>query len=1037
MSLPTIIASNQTGSPVTLTRLGLTVPASGTLTLTAYAYVDEILHDESLHSAIVADSILLDYGQGVLTKGDSLKFFNIITQEVRISVRAMSTTNVGSLSGAGSTMDTSVTLVADDRVLLTGQGTASQNGVWVVKSGAWVRPDDFGTSQSAAAAMVAVQEGTLYAGQVWLCTALSGSDVIGTNNLPFAQISGSGGGGVADLQGAYDGGSTITTAGTTDIAFTLSSGDFTVNSGSVLFGGATPLTAFAVDSGTMSLDSTDTTNLTMTANNAGDKTLAIAASNSGVGTGVITMTADGTIDLDAVGALSLNSSGAAINIGNDAVAQAINIGTGAAARTITVGNASSTTTLDLNAGTGGVLVDSTGVVSLDGVGASNFTTDSGTLTLATTTSGAVNVSSAGAVDVQAAGDVTLDSSGGTIGVGTDVDTGAINIGTAGARVLTVGSNTGATSVTVRTGTGGLLLDSPTTTVSGNLLVNGTTTTVHSEVVNVADNFLYLNADYTTVAGMAGGMVVNSLPTTTVDVVATGGFVARAGAANAYVAVAEAVTAIAVASNGATLPQATINVDSTTGFPASGTVYLTTTNGVEAVTYTGVTGTSFTGCSGGIGTLATGDLVSTSATALPVEGDFIQVSGASNQSNDGLYEVLSNLNGVLTIKGLGTTAGTFEFTQNDFITDTTVLGSITVVNVGVQQVSAAGVFQYGYGSNAGAFTFADVTTGAAALSLQSAYAGGNTVTTSGGNSLVVAGSEALSVTATGGLVLTTGFNFDGTSFDVQMTGDNGFSIDGTASSNVTATNTASTTPVVMTVAASNTGATSGDATVQINATSTNGAGIIDLNADDTITLDVLSGGAINIGTAAVASTTTVGNSTGASGVIVSSGTEKVVVDGVTYYGNSAGAPTATVGGFADGDKYYDTNLDAEMRYDATRTKWLSVESMTLQVGRNGVTAVDQYYRGTDGRVMSSALGYYMPHNGTVVGFGYTRSDLDAATFDIVEGGTSRATLASSAVAGVSNALNGDFSAGGVLAVVNQAGGNSTSDVMAWVKVKWRA
>ena len=58
--------------------------------------------------------------------------------------------------------------------------------------------------------------------------------------------------------------------------------------------------------------------------------------NSGTGsttmssTGDITASAAGVATLDAVGVVELNSSGAAISIGNDAVAQAINVGTGGA-----------------------------------------------------------------------------------------------------------------------------------------------------------------------------------------------------------------------------------------------------------------------------------------------------------------------------------------------------------------------------------------------------------------------------------------------------------------------------------------------------------------------------------------------------------------------------------------------------------------------------------------------------------------------------------------------------------------------------------
>jgi hypothetical protein len=54
----------------------------------------------------------------------------------------------------------------------------------------------------------------------------------------------------------------------------------------------------------------------------------------------------------------------------------------------------------------------------------------------------------------------------------------------------------------------------------------------------------------------------------------------------------------------TLPQATITVVSTTGYPAAGTIYI----GGQAVAYTGKTGTTFTGCTGGAGTFASGATV---------------------------------------------------------------------------------------------------------------------------------------------------------------------------------------------------------------------------------------------------------------------------------------------------------------------------------------------------------------------------------------------------------------------------------------------
>jgi hypothetical protein len=131
--------------------------------------------------------------------------------------------------------------------------------------------------------------------------------------------------------------------------------------------------------GTMALSSTGASSITTTSGNltvstatSGNLTISSAgtlgvtgAGASTFGDGVATWDFDGagalstsgmtTVDLDCSGALSLNSSGGAINVGNDAVAQAINVGTGAAARTITVGNTTGATAVNLDAGTGGIV----------------------------------------------------------------------------------------------------------------------------------------------------------------------------------------------------------------------------------------------------------------------------------------------------------------------------------------------------------------------------------------------------------------------------------------------------------------------------------------------------------------------------------------------------------------------------------------------------------------------------------------------------------------------------------------------------------
>jgi hypothetical protein len=106
-----------------------------------------------------------------------------------------------------------------------------------------------------------------------------------------------------------------------------------------------------------------------------------------------------TVDIDGSGAISLNSSAAAINIGNDDVDQAINIGTDGT-RTITIGEAADSTisikslggtftldgtgqTVDINSAaldidaSGAVTIDGSGTVSIDGADDMNFSIATG------------------------------------------------------------------------------------------------------------------------------------------------------------------------------------------------------------------------------------------------------------------------------------------------------------------------------------------------------------------------------------------------------------------------------------------------------------------------------------------------------------------------------------------------------------------------------------------------------------------------------------------------------------------------------------
>lgn len=106
------------------------------------------------------------------------------------SCRALSASNIASLSGTV-TVD-GVSLVAQDRVLLIGQTNAVTNGVWVVQSGAWKRPSDFGTGIPAAGKHTFIEGGTTYAKNGFVCNSTKGQDTVDTSPLYWTQFSGLG-----------------------------------------------------------------------------------------------------------------------------------------------------------------------------------------------------------------------------------------------------------------------------------------------------------------------------------------------------------------------------------------------------------------------------------------------------------------------------------------------------------------------------------------------------------------------------------------------------------------------------------------------------------------------------------------------------------------------------------------------------------------------------------------------------------------------------------------------------------------------------
>lgn len=144
----------------------------------------------SVNGAEITNVLSPTASSSAATKGyvDAL----VLGLDIKPSARALSASNIASLSGLSTTVDGIALSTDGQRVNLTAQSTGAENGLWVVHSGAWTRPTDFAVGSSAAGAFVFIEQGTLYADTGWVCTANTPSDVVGTHVLPFVQFSSAG-----------------------------------------------------------------------------------------------------------------------------------------------------------------------------------------------------------------------------------------------------------------------------------------------------------------------------------------------------------------------------------------------------------------------------------------------------------------------------------------------------------------------------------------------------------------------------------------------------------------------------------------------------------------------------------------------------------------------------------------------------------------------------------------------------------------------------------------------------------------------------
>jgi hypothetical protein len=84
----------------------------------------------------------------------------------------------------------SVLLAVGDKVLLTNQTSAINNGLYIVDLNAWQLAPDFPLGSDAAGLTVLINQGTINADTVYVCTNAIGAGIVGTNNLTFSYLTG-------------------------------------------------------------------------------------------------------------------------------------------------------------------------------------------------------------------------------------------------------------------------------------------------------------------------------------------------------------------------------------------------------------------------------------------------------------------------------------------------------------------------------------------------------------------------------------------------------------------------------------------------------------------------------------------------------------------------------------------------------------------------------------------------------------------------------------------------------------------------------
>jgi hypothetical protein len=165
-----------------------------------------------------------------LTKPRAAQIFNL---DYKQSTRVVTATNITLSGGAPNSVD-GVNLSLNDRILVTGQTTGSQNGLYLVttlgsgSNGTWARTSDGNENGEIEAGMIVmVTEGTIYADTQWKLIT-DDPITIGTTALTFTQnyMANSISSGTSNVVVNSNANVTVSSAGTANVLTVSNTGTF-------------------------------------------------------------------------------------------------------------------------------------------------------------------------------------------------------------------------------------------------------------------------------------------------------------------------------------------------------------------------------------------------------------------------------------------------------------------------------------------------------------------------------------------------------------------------------------------------------------------------------------------------------------------------------------------------------------------------------------------------------------------------------------------------------------------------------------------